>query len=104
MLKSEFDAIWAEQAKHHDLSDALRDRLRDYTIFYQRPLKPVAPGRCTFFPDRDRLPKWHPAAQAFLILQDLANLRVIRDDGDQPLDMEKRKVLFDTLNGGEKLT
>ena len=104
MLEAEFDAIWEEQTKYHDLSDALRDRLRNYTIFYQRPLKPVKPGRCTFFPDKDRLPKWHPAAQAFLILQDLANLRVIRDVGDQTLDMEQRKVLFDTLNGGEKLT
>nr|WP_194093718.1 type II CRISPR RNA-guided endonuclease Cas9 [Marivivens aquimaris] len=104
MLKAEFDTIWSEQAKYHDLSDALRDRLRDYTIFYQRPLKPVQPGRCTFFPDRDRLPRWHPTAQAFLILQDLANLRVIRDEGEQSLDLETRKVLFNTLNGGEKLT
>ena len=104
MLEAEFDAIWSEQARHHDLSDALRDRLRDYTIFYQRPLKPVEPGRCTFFPDKERLPKWHPAAQAFLIMQDLANLRVIRDIGEQSLDMEQRKVLFDTLNGGDRLT
>ena len=33
MLLDEFDAVWSEQAKHHELSDSLRDRLRDYTIF-----------------------------------------------------------------------
>lgn len=104
MLEAEFDTIWTEQAKHHSLSDSLRDRLRNYTIFYQRPLKPVEPGRCTFFPDKLRLPKWHPSAQAFLILQELANLRVIRDTVEVSLDLEKRKVLFDALNGGQKLT
>ena len=51
MLLDEFDTIWAEQVKHHTLGDELRDRLRDTTIFFQRPLKPVLPGRCTFFPD-----------------------------------------------------
>ncbi|MBR9651937.1 type II CRISPR RNA-guided endonuclease Cas9 [Thalassovita aquimarina] len=104
LLENEFDTIWAEQAKHHDLSIDLRDRLRDYTIFYQRPLKPVPPGRCTFFPDKDRLPRWHPEAQAFLILQDLSNLRIVRDSVERPLDMDRRTVLFDTLYGGEKLT
>lgn len=102
MLLAEFDTIWAEQVKHHDLSEALRDRLRDYTIFYQRPLKPVEPGRCTFFPDKPRLPRWHPAAQAFLILQDLANLRVIREGEEIAKDPDKLKVLFDVLNGGAK--
>ncbi len=104
MLLEEFDAIWSEQSKHHALSDSLRDRLRDYTIFYQRELKPVPPGRCTFFPDKDRLARWHPSAQAFLTLQDLANLRVICGADERPLDMDNRKVLFDRLNGGEKLT
>ena len=104
MLLKEFDVIWGEQAKHYELKDSLRDRLRDYTIFYQRDLKPVLPGRCTFFPEKERLPRWHPSAQAFLILQDLANLRVTRDTVESLIDLDKRKVLFNTLNGGEKLT
>ncbi|NOX73466.1 MAG: hypothetical protein GXP03_07550, partial [Alphaproteobacteria bacterium] len=104
MLLDEFDVIWAEQARHHALDDELRDRLRDYTIFFQRPLKPVLPGRCTFFPDKDRLPRWHPAAQAFIILQELANLRIIRASVEYPIDLDRRTVLFNTLNGGEKLT
>ncbi len=104
LLLEEFDAIWAEQAKHHpELNDAFRDRLRK-TIFYQRPLKPVAPGRCTFFPAEPRLARWHPAAQAFLILQQLGNLRIIRDGIEERLDGDKHRVLFNTLNGGQKLT
>lgn len=104
MLLDEFDTIWKKQAQYHTLGDDLRDRLRDYTIFYQRPLKPVQPGRCTFFPEKDRLPRWHPDAQAFIILAELANLRVIRDSVEFPLDQDKRTALFNVLNGGEKLT
>lgn len=104
MLETEFDVIWAEQARHHTvLTDDMRNRLRK-TIFFQRDLKPVKPGRCTFFPDNERLPRWHPAAQAFLILQQLGHLRVIRDGYESRLDPDKHKVLFDTLNGGQKLT
>lgn len=104
MLEAEFDFIWAEQSKHHpNLSDEVRDQLRS-TVFFQRDLAPVRAGRCTFFPDEERLPKWHPSAQAFLILQQLGNLRVIREARDFRLDSDKHKVLFDTLNGGEKLT
>ena len=72
--------------------------------FFQRPLRPVDPGRCTFFPDEPRLPRWHPATQAFLILQQLGNLRIIRDAREFRLDPDKHRVLFDTLNGGQKLT
>lgn len=104
MLLDEFDAIWGEQAKHHPLKDEFRDRLRETTIFYQRRLKPVLPGRCTFFPDKDRLPRWHPSAQAFIILQELANIRVIRDSIARPIDLDRRTALFNILNGGEKLT
>ena len=104
LLENEFDTIWAEQATHHALGEDLRKRLRDYTIFFQRPLKPVLPGRCTFFPEKERLPRWHPSAQAFLILQNLANLRVIRNSEEKPLDLDKRAVLFDALDSGLKLT
>ncbi|TDL74159.1 hypothetical protein E2L08_16435 [Palleronia sediminis] len=104
MLDNEFDAIWTEQAKHHsELTDAVRDRLRE-TIFFQRPLRPVDPGRCTFFPQKPRLPRWHPSAQAFLILQQLGHLRIIRETHEERLDPDKHRVLFDALNGGQKMT
>ena len=104
MLEKEFDHIWDEQAKHHELSDELKIRIRDDIIFKQRDLKPVIPGRCTFLPEKPRLPKWHPAAQAFLTLQELANLRVLCDTVESPLSLDMRKELFNTLNGGKKLT
>ena len=105
MLQGEFDAIWVKQAQYHpELTDELRERLRDTTIFYQRDLKPVDPGRCTFFPDRPRLPRWQPVAQDFLILQQIGNLRIIRESVEFELDQDKRKVLFDVLNSGEELT
>jgi len=104
LLLAEFDVIWVEQAKHHpELNDTIRDRLHK-TIFYQRSLKPVEPGRCTFFPLEPRLARWHPAAQAFLILQQLGNLRIIRNGIEERLDPGKHRVLFNSLNGGQKLT
>ena len=104
LLESEFDIIWAEQCKHHNLTEDLTIQLRDHTIFYQRDLKPVPPGRCTFLSEKDRIPRWHPAAQAFLILQDLANLRITRGVKEEQLDQEKRDVLFTLLDQGQKLT
>ncbi len=104
MLEAEFDCIWAEQTKHHPrLTDEDRDRLRG-TIFFQRDLRPVDPGRCTFFPERPRLPRWHPDAQAFLILQQLGHLRIIRETRESRLDPDRHAVLFDALYGGRKMT
>ena len=104
MLEAEFDCIWAEQTEHHpQLTEDYRDRLRS-TIFFQRDLRPVDPGRCTFFPDKPRLPRWHSVAQAFLILQQLGHLRIIRETREFRLDPDKHAVLFDTLNGGQKMT
>ena len=105
MLLDEFDIIWNEQSRHHELNDDLRQLLRDDIIFYQRPLKPVEPGRCTFFPDEPRLAKWHPAAQAFLILQELGNMKIIRNDGvERRIDFDQQEFLFNVLNGGQGLT
>ena len=105
MLLDEFDIIWNEQSRHHELNDDLRQLLGDDIIFYQRPLKPVEPGRCTFFPDEPRLAKWHPAAQAFLILQELGNIKIIRNDGvERRIDFDQQELLFNVLNGGQGLT
>ena len=105
MLLDEFDIIWEEQSRHHDLNGELCRLLRDDIIFYQRPLKPVKPGRCTFLPDEPRLAKWHLAAQEFLILQELGNIKIIRNDGvERRLDFDQREFLFNTLNAGQNLT
>lgn len=104
LLEAEFDRIWATQASFHpSLTEAMRARLRD-TLFFQRPLRPVRPGKCTFFPDQDRLPRWHPAAQEFLILSQLNHLRIVDDHGEQPLDITARDLVAHTLMAGRKLS
>ena len=104
MLEDEFDFIWRVQALHHpDLTQDLRNAIRD-SVFFQRPLKPVKPGRCTFFPDDYRLPKWHPLAQEFLILQQLNLLRIIDESGERALDLTARDLVARHLMSGEKLT
>lgn len=48
MLEAEFDHIWRMQAGHHaELTGEAREAVRD-AVFFQRPLKPIMPGRCTF--------------------------------------------------------
>lgn len=104
MLEAEFDHIWRVQAKHHcRLTEEARGAIQD-TLFFQRPLKPVKPGRCTFFPEDERLPKWHPMAQKFLILQQLNMLRFLDSSGERPLDLADRDLLTNHLMAGEKLT
>lgn len=104
MLEDEFDHVWRMQALHHPaLTTEARETIRD-SVFFQRPLKPVEPGRCTFFPDERRLPKWHPLAQEFLILQQLNMLRFLDDRGGWTLDLTARDLLARHLMSGEKLT
>lgn len=104
MLEAEFDFIWGIQAQHHPaLTDAAKATIRD-AVFFQRPLKPVKPGRCTFFPEDERLPKWHPLAQEFLILQQLNMLRLLDGQSERPLDLTARDLLARHLMSGEKLT
>lgn len=104
MLEAEFDFIWGIQAQHHPaLTDAAKAAIRD-TVFFQRPLKPVKPGRCTFFPEDRRLPKWQPLAQEFLILQQLNMLRLLDGQVERPLDLTARDLLARHLMGGEKMT
>jgi len=114
MLEVEFDRIWEVQAKAHPaLNEAhngrpLRDVFRQ-TVFYQRPLKSVAPmvGNCQLEPSLPRAPMAQPAMQAFRIEKQIADLRwggrrsttitseqkaIIRE-----LLTEKEKVTFDAI-------
>jgi CRISPR-associated endonuclease Csn1 len=104
VLQAEFDKIWQMQEQHHpELTEGLRQRIRD-TVFHQRPLKPVVPGRCAFFPDKPRLAKWHPLAQEFLILSELANLRIVDEAGERALDLTSRNLIAKTLLDGQSIT
>lgn len=78
LMEAEFDSLWTAQAAHHPalLTDELKERLHR-VIFFQRPLKPVDPGKCTFIDGEKRAPWAHPLAQRFRMLQELGNLRIV---------------------------
>ncbi len=104
-FKSEFDAIWKRQLREHSelRNDALRDQvvenlipnnkaeqakwlgkdlgsfIRDYVIYYQRPLKSQASnkGQCRFEPQKPVMPVSSPIYQLFRIWQQVNNIRLI---------------------------
>jgi len=78
MIEAEFDTVWTAQAEWTpSLTDTMRDQLRDI-IFYQRPLKQPAVGRCWLEPGETRSPRAMPTAQRFRIAQTLSHLRLTR--------------------------
>lgn len=118
MLEDEFKAIWIEQARHHAiLSEArpdplderkrarpIRDQFFD-AIFYQRPLKSVAPmvGNCALEPSLPRAPMAQPAMQAFRIEKQLADLRWGMGRNAFPLSKEQRDAIREILNDPDQL-
>lgn len=98
MMKEEFELIWETQKKFHFecpqvFSNENKQHLYDI-IFFQRPLKPVKPGYCTFEEYEFRAPKALPSFQEFRILQDLNHLKI--EEGI--LSLEERAQLFNKLN------
>lgn len=81
---AEFRHIRKIQAQHQALSEADWDALED-TIFYQRELVPVKPGRCLFEPEEYRAPLALPSTQRFRMLQEVHNLRIV-----PTVDIERR--------------
>jgi CRISPR-associated endonuclease Csn1 len=83
MLKHEFDVLWAKQSENYpdDLTDKLRDHLRDYVMFHQRPLKPAKVGFCTLAAGELRIPKALPSVEARAIYQTLNDVRAIAANG-----------------------
>lgn len=99
MLEAEFDKLWATQACFHPalLTAEARDDLRR-RIFFQRPLKPIKPGKCTFFPEEERAPRALPSAQRFRLLTELNNLRLIYPDrSEQFLTPDQRRKIADEI-------
>jgi CRISPR-associated endonuclease Csn1 len=106
MYEQEFDALWAAQARHHpELTDAARAELRDI-MFYQRPLKPVDPGKCALDPTDKRAPLALPIVQQFRILQELANLRLENPvtQKSRRLTIAERDKVFDVLRRKKEMS
>ncbi len=117
MLEAEFAAIWNEQEKHHPVLKELRPdpvlggmrSIREQffeAIFYQRPLKSVAPmvGNCMLEPFLPRAPMAQPAMQAFRIEKQLADLRWGMGRLATPLTAEQKSVIRDMLNNPDEIT
>lgn len=103
MIEHEYDALWAKQAAFNPslFNDAARAELKDILLF-QRPLKPVKPGRCTLLPSEERAPRALPSAQRFRIYQELNNLRVLSADlREQPLTLAQRDSISVLLEHGD---
>lgn len=112
MVDAEFATLWASQVKHGAaLTDAARAAIHD-AIFFQRPLRAVEPGPCTFDPEPDpakrdrRAPLALPNQQEFRMLQELANLELSHKRTGEVRRLtrsERDKVLFE-LKRREKFT
>jgi CRISPR-associated endonuclease Csn1 len=103
MIEHEFDVIWAKQAEHNPskFNETARQELKDI-LLYQRPLKPVKPGRCTLLPEEERAPRALPSQQRFRIYQEVNNLRLLGEDlAEQPLSREQRDAVVMLLEQGD---
>lgn len=106
MIEHEFDELWKKQAELNPalFTEAARADLKD-VLLYQRKLKPVIPGRCTFMPDEERAPLALPSTQRFRMYQEVNNLRILRDGlKEDPLTLKQRDNLIAALEENNKCT
>ncbi len=106
MIEAEFDALWAKQSSFNPalFTEAARSELR-YCLLFQRPLKPVKPGRCTLIPEEERAPLALPSTQRFRIYQEVNNLRILREGlREESLSLEQRDQIISLLDKSRKVT
>lgn len=104
MIEAEFDALWKKQEMFDPIlfNEAARADLKD-ALLYQRPLRPVRPGRCTLLPDEERAPLALPSTQRFRIYQEINHLRVLGQGlSDEPLTLQQRDTVADALERNSK--
>jgi CRISPR-associated endonuclease Csn1 len=102
MIEHEFDTLWAKQAELNPtlFNEEARAELKDVLLF-QRPLKPVKPGRCTLIPEEERAPLALPSTQRFRIYQELNNLRFVGPDlQETALSISQRDTIAALLERG----
>jgi len=99
MVSDEFDQLWESQLCFYPsvLKEDARIKIRDI-LLYQRPLKPVKPGKCTLEPSQERCPIADPLYQRFRILQEVNHLRILLPgQSAQPLHLEQRNLVSNEL-------
>ncbi len=115
LLEAEFEKIWGTQAKHHlilnesridnNQSKPIKQIFHD-VLFRQRPLKSPAAmvGRCPLEKDLPRAPMAQPAAQAFRIEKQLADLRWGMGSKAKPLSPEQKAIIRELLQNQQTVT
>jgi CRISPR-associated endonuclease Csn1 len=106
MIEHEFDELWKKQSElnHTLFNEKARNELKD-VLLYQRNLKPVKAGRCTFMPEEERAPLALPSTQRFRMYQEVNNLRILREGlKESPLTLQQRDDLIAALETKNKLT
>lgn len=114
----EFEAIWEEQRKHHpELTDELKEEIRDIIIFYQRKLKSQK-GLISFceFESKEVVingkkstigarvaPKSSPLFQEFKIWQNLNHV-LVRKKGSKKRKVQDIQTLFPEEAEGRELS
>lgn len=99
----EFDRIWETQSRFHpELTQEMRNTIRNIIIFYQRPLKSQKSlvAYCEFEKGRKVCPKSSPVFQEFKIWQMLNNLKI---EG-MYLDIDAKQLLFKELSIQKELS
>jgi len=99
LVEDEFERLWSKQAEFHpDLLTADAKAAIKEAIFFQRPLRPVDPGRCTLDPTDERAPWALPLAQRFRMLQEINHLEIIgRDLKPRKLTLAQRDKIYAKL-------
>ena len=106
LLRDEFNAIWTAQARHYPevLTEERRQHL-ETVIFYQRPLKPVQVGNCSFNPAEKRLPRAHPLFQEFRLYKEVNELALIdRAQQSSKLTRDQRDAIVTQLKAQREAT
>ena len=84
LYEEEFDCLWDVQKKYHpELTEDLKEQIRNRIIFYQRPLKSQAKliGFCSLENQKRRCAKERLVAQKFRILETVNRLSMVDGDG-----------------------
>lgn len=106
MIANEFETLWVAQKHFHpeQYSDTAYEELK-HALLFQRPLKPVKPGRCTLLPEEERAPLALPSVQRFRIYQELNNLRILGAElTERALTLEQRNLLASALERKHKVS
>ncbi len=106
MIEHEFEELWKKQSElNPDLFNEKACADLKGALLFQRKLKPVKAGRCTFMPEEERAPLALPSTQRFRMYQEVNNLRILRERlKEEPLTLKQRNDLIAALEGKSKLS